>query len=56
MQVGQNRPALDGAELGNLVFVKSLAWFPWYFILTMAAMLLFSRWKLRGSREHKKPD
>jgi hypothetical protein len=37
------------------VFIDSLAWFPWYFILTMAVMLLFAHRKLKGSVEHKIP-
>jgi len=44
-----------GTTLENMVFVKSLAWFPWYFVLTMGAVLIFAHWKLKNSHEHKIP-
>jgi hypothetical protein len=47
------RPALSGAGLENWVFIQSLAWFPWYFIITFAAMLGFAWWKLRKTDAHK---
>ena len=46
---------LSATDLENLVFVQSLTWFPWYFILTMVAMLMFARWKLKNTNEHKIP-
>lgn len=46
---------LSGNELENVVFIKSLGYFPWYFILTMAITLVFARWKLRGCSDHKTP-
>jgi hypothetical protein len=39
--------------LENLVFIKSIAWFPGYFLLTMLAVLVFARWRLKNSDEHK---
>jgi MFS family permease len=47
------QPLLTASELENTVFVQSLAWFPWYFILTMILMLVFAWWKLKDSNEHK---
>jgi hypothetical protein len=47
------QPSLTASELENTVFVQSLAWFPWYFILTMIFMLAFAWWKLKDSQEHK---
>jgi hypothetical protein len=47
------RPALSGAGLENWVFIQSLAWFPWYFIITFAGMLGFACWKLRKTDVHK---
>lgn len=46
-------PLLGGSELENFVFTKSLAWFPWYFAVTMAAMIVFARWRLKNSDEYK---
>ena len=45
---------LAGQDLENLLFVKSLALFPWYFILTLIALLVFARWQLRNADEHKR--
>jgi MFS family permease len=44
---------LDGQALENALFIKSISWFPWYFLLTFIALVAFSRWKLRDSDEHK---
>ncbi len=44
---------IAGDLLENTVFIESLDWFPWYFALIFAALLLFSTWQLRHSREHR---
>ena len=49
----RGQPSLTATELENTVFVQSLAWFPWYFILTMVLMLVYAWWKLKDSQEHK---
>ena len=49
----RGQPLLTASELENTVFVQSLAWFPWYFILTMVIMLVYAWWKLKDSQEHK---
>jgi MFS family permease len=51
--VAKARPDLAGAQLENLVFIKSIAWFPGYFLLTMAAVVVFARWRLKNSDAHK---
>jgi len=51
MVAGQ--PDLSGEILENLVFKASYTWFPWYFIVTMVAVILFTRRRLRDSNEHK---
>ncbi|MBW1803745.1 MAG: MFS transporter [Deltaproteobacteria bacterium] len=51
----ENQLNLDGQSLENVLFTKSISFFPWYFLLTFIALWLFARWKLRGSDEHKKP-
>ena len=50
---GDTQTALSGAGLENWVFIQSLAWFPWYFIITFAGMLGFAWWKLRKTEAHK---
>ena len=54
-QVGTAQPDLVGAQLENLVFIKSIAWFPGYFLVTMLAVLVFARWRLKNTDAHKKP-
>jgi MFS family permease len=55
LQVTAGRPDISGAQLENLVFIKSIAWFPGYFLLTILAVLVFARWRLKNTDEHKKP-
>jgi MFS family permease len=55
LQIGVTQPQTAGAQLENLIFIKSIAWFPGYFLLTLLAMLLFARWRLKNSDEYKKP-
>jgi MFS family permease len=54
-RVGRTQSYLVGPELENLVFTKSLAWFPGYFLVTLLAVLFIARWQLQHSNEHKKP-
>ena len=54
-QVAAVQPGLVGAQLENLVFIKSIAWFPWYFLVTMLAVLVFARWRLKNTDAHKIP-
>ncbi len=53
--VGTAQPEITGARLENLVFIKSIAWFPGYFLLTMLAVVIFARWHLKNTNTHKKP-
>jgi hypothetical protein len=52
-QIAASRPDLNGVSLENAVFVKSMGWFPWYFLFTMAVLLMIARWQLRNTKEHK---
>ena len=54
-QASENQLGLEGQGLENVLFTKSISFFPWYFLLTFIALLVFARWKLKGSDEHKKP-
>ena len=53
LQAGAAQPDIVGAQLENLVFIKSIAWFPGYFMVTMMAVLVFAWWRLKNSNEHK---
>jgi MFS family permease len=48
------RPNLAGladTDRENRVFIDAMAWFPWYFLATMALLLLVAAWLLRGRTE-----
>jgi MFS family permease len=51
--ITETHPSLSGVELENGVFIQSLAWFPWYFIITLVAMLGYACWKLRETNAHR---
>jgi MFS family permease len=36
-------------SLKDVVFVKSIAWFPGYFTLILACLLLYAHWRLKGT-------
>ena len=35
-------------ELEQVIYVTSLVWFPWVFVISLAALLVFARWQLKG--------
>ena len=47
-------PGLADPILGNRVFIISIEWFPWYFLVTATILLIFARQKLRSTREYKR--
>jgi hypothetical protein len=54
-RIAAAQPGSVSTQLENLVFIKSIAWFPGYFLLTMLAVLVFARWRLKNTDEYKKP-
>ena len=54
-QIAAFNPDLSRAGIENLVFIKSLGWFPGYFILTLVSLLAVARWQLKTSDIYKKP-
>ena len=46
---------IAGQSIENRIFIESISWFPWYFVITIVALFLFSRWKLKHTGIHKKP-
>ena len=53
IDIAETQPALTGVELENSVFIQSLGWFPWYFIVTLVATLAYACWKLKGTGAHR---
>jgi hypothetical protein len=47
----ENGIGFDTQALENMLFIKSISWFPWYFLLTFIAFIIFACWKLRGNEE-----
>ncbi len=41
--------AADGATGENAIFVQSIAYFPWYFLLMLLVFYIFARWKIKFS-------
>ena len=48
-------PGLETAAIENNVFEASIGYFPWYFLITMAGLIVFAYWRLRGTRDYRKP-
>jgi len=53
-RIAASIPGLNRLNLENAVFIESMAWFPWYFVLTVAALLLVARWQLNNTDVHKR--
>lgn len=49
-----NEPALTDPEVHDLVFIRSLEWFPAYFVLSLIALLIFAVWKLRKNNDYRR--
>ena len=41
-------PQVVGQALNNLVFIKSIEWFPWYFVVTWGVLYVVARRRLSG--------
>jgi MFS family permease len=54
-QIAASNPGLSRTGIENLVFIKSIGWFPWYFLLTLAALLIVSRRQLQHTDIYKNP-
>ena len=53
-QLAATIPGLDRLDLENAVFIESMGWFPWYFVLTMTALLVVARRQLKNTDVHKR--
>jgi MFS family permease len=54
-QLAGSQPDLGRTALENMVFIKSISWFPWYFLVTLAVLLVIARWQLKNSDVHRTP-
>ncbi len=52
-QLAATIPGIDRLDLENAVFIDSMGWFPWYFVVTMAGLLVVARWQLKHTDVHK---
>jgi len=52
-QIAAAQPHLDRIALENIVFIKSISWFPWYFLVTLAVLLIIARRQLKNTAVHK---
>ncbi len=41
-----------GIAFENLVYKRSLVWFPWYFVVGAGLFVLCARWKMKGLEQH----
>ena len=46
---------LEPAVLEDVVFELSIGYFPWYFLATMAALIIFAYWRLKETRDYRHP-
>ena len=54
--IREHSEGLAAEMLENAVFTRSIAWFPWYFVIVLAILLVYARWRLRHSKEHTEPS
>jgi hypothetical protein len=54
-QLAATMPDISRLNLENAVFIESMGWFPWYFVLTIIVLLAVAQRKLRHTNEYKIP-
>ena len=54
-QVRIANPGSNAAVIEDTVFKASVGYFPWYFLVTIAALILFARWWLQGDQQYRRP-
>jgi MFS family permease len=47
-------PESHADSVEHVLFVDTLQWYPWYFLLTLAAAAAFGAWRLRHSTDHRR--
>ena len=53
-RVSAAHPELAGIFIKNEVFIQSISWFPWYFLVTVALLLVIARRQLKNKDVHKR--
>jgi uncharacterized membrane protein (DUF106 family) len=53
-RVAASHPDLFGTALENSVFIQSIGWFPWYFLVTLAVLVVIARRQLKNTEVHRK--
>jgi MFS family permease len=53
-RIVETNPGLSGAHLETMVFIRSFAWFPGYFTITLLCLVAFGAWALRHSEAHRR--
>ena len=54
-QLAASHPDLSRIAIEDIVFRESIGWFPWYFLLTLVALLVIARWQLKRTDVYKTP-
>ena len=54
-QLAVSHPDLSRIAIEDLVFKESIGWFPWYFLLTLVALLVVARRQLKHTDQYKTP-
>jgi hypothetical protein len=54
-QIAASHPELSLEGLENAVFIKSIGWFPWYFLFTLGFLLVIAHRQLKNTTAHKRP-
>ncbi len=53
-RVAASHPDLTAIVLENTVFMESMSWFPWYFLVTLVLVLVIARRQLKNTDVHKR--
>ena len=53
-QIAASHPEFGPTGVENAAFIKSIGWFPWYFLLTLAVVLLVAHRQLKNTKAYKK--
>lgn len=51
-----SEPQMANQAMDNLVFIHSIKWFPWYFLVTWTLLFILARRRLRGTDTYKRPQ
>ncbi len=54
--VTADHPDLPQADIEDITFQNAIGWFPWYAIACLVVTIIYCRYRLRGSDEHKHKD